>query len=94
MSSQVPAFLNFDTQGVATLAQIPFASPEAGVIETADNFAYDRTGQALIIPLLAADPPGNPPANTVKIYAVLSAGNYTIRLKRSDGTVMTTANLT
>lgn len=91
MSTFNPASLNVVTQPSAVAAPIPFCGIQPGELLTDPLLLYNSTGQALQIPLLAADPAAVPAANSVFIYAVLTGGNYTLRFKLAAGTVKSVA---
>lgn len=93
MSTFEPVSINVATQPTNPLAYIPYCGAQAGELLTDPELHYNIDEQSLVIPLLTADPTDNPPANTVMIYAVLSGGNYSIRLKTSGGAVKTTGTL-
>ncbi len=93
MSRFDDVMLDIAAQPTATEAPIPFAGIEPGELASDPLLGFNPTTHALHIPLLTADPAGNPPANSVYLYAVLDSGNYSIRLKIPAGTVKTTGTL-
>lgn len=94
MASTLPCTLNLPaTQPTAALGYLPFASPQAGQLDTDAEFYYSSASQALAIPELVANPAANPAAGSVFLYSVLTGGNYTLRIKDSAGNVVATANL-
>lgn len=94
MSDFSPVSLVVATQPTAALGYMPYCGPQAGELLTDPEFLYNSTEQVLAIPILTANPTANPPANTVFFYSVFTGGNNTLRIKRSDGTVVATGNLT
>jgi hypothetical protein len=94
MSTFTPASLITTTQPTDPIAAIPYCGSQAGELLTDPEFHYNISEQAIAIPILIADPTDNPPAGSVFLYAVLTGGNYTLRIKNSSGTVVATGNLT
>jgi len=95
MASILQCTLNLpSTQPTAALGYLPFASSQAGQLDTDAEFYYSSASQCIALPELTANPAANPAAGSVFFYSVLTGANYTLRIKNSAGTVVATGNLT